>query len=126
MDKPIIPFRLLDRSGRSLIWVKVNDKRANTVKAYYESDECRIVVCPRPDGPGQRQDNISRPCHSEGHDGFFRLKDNVHEWLVNCGMERRYQFEFRYANNDFEPGWHVGFLPEDKDKAMLFKLAWSE
>jgi hypothetical protein len=65
---------------------------------------------------------VSRPCHSEGHDGFFRLKDEVHEWLVNAGLERAYQFEFRYANNSMEPGWHVGFL--DKDQAMLFKLAW--
>lgn len=100
----------------------VNDKRANTVRAFYDSDACRIEVCPRPGGNGQPQDNVSRPCHSEGQDGFFRLKDEVHEWLVNAGLERAYQFEFRYANNSFEPGWHVGFF--DKDKAALFKLAW--
>jgi hypothetical protein len=123
MEEHPRPFRLLDRTGRSLIWVKVNDKRANTVRDFYNGPDCRIVVCPRPDGPYQPQDLI-RPCHKEGMDGFFRLKDEVHDWLVDTGLERRYQFEFRYANDDMEPGWHVGFLPEDRDMAALFKLAW--
>lgn len=123
MEERPRPFRVLDRTGRSLVWVMINDKRANTVRSFYESSECRIVVCPRIRGDCSPQD-LMRPCHKEGHDGFFRLKDEVHEWLVNCSMERRYQFEFRYANDSMEPGWHVGFLPEDSDKAALFKLAW--
>lgn len=118
-----LPFRVIDRTGRNLHWVAINDKRANTVKAFYDSKDCRIIVCPRTNGSGSPQDITSRPCHSEGQDGFFRLKDEVHEWLVNAGLERAYQFEFRYANNSFEPNWCVGFL--DKDKAALFKLAWA-
>lgn len=125
-----LPFRVIDRSGRNLHWVLINDKRANTVREFYESEACRIVVCPRVNvkpldglvlhmGP---QDIVSRPCYGEGRDGFFRLKDEVHEWLVNAGLERAYQFEFRYANGSKEPGWYVGFL--DKDQATLFKLAW--
>lgn len=118
-----LPFRVIDPTGRNLHWVAVNDKRANTVKAFYDSPDCRIIVCPRTNGPGSPQDIVTRPCHSEGADGFFRLKDEVHEWLVNAGLERAYQFEFRYANNSMQPNWCVGFL--DKDKAMLFKLAWA-
>jgi hypothetical protein len=116
------PFRVIDPSGRNLHWVLINDQRANTVREFYESDACRIVVCPRRNGEFGTQDLVSRPCFSEGRDGFFRLKDEVHEWLVNAGLERAYQFEFRYANGSMEPGWHVGFL--DKNSAMLFKLAW--
>jgi hypothetical protein len=126
MEELTRPFRLLDRSGRSLVWVMINDKRAHTVREFYHSPECHITVCPRRNGAGSPQDNTSRPCHSEGQDGFFRLKDEVHEWLANCGMERAYQFEFRYANDDREPGWHVGFHEYDKDKAAMFKLAWNK
>lgn len=117
-----LPFRVIDRTGRNLHWVAINDKRANTVREFYNSPECRIIVCPRRNGEGSSQDIVSRPCFSEGHDGFFRLKDEVHEWLVSAGLERAYQFEFRYANNSMDPHWCVGFL--EKNKAALFKLAW--
>ena len=123
METSVEPFRLLDRSGRSLTWVKINDKKFSTSRAAYDSDECRIVMCPRINGDGGSPDIITRPCHSnEGI--FFRLKDEVHEWLTVIGMGCRYQFEFRYANGSMEPGWHVGFLESDNDKAALFKLAW--
>lgn len=124
MDEQIQPFRLLDRSGRSLTWVKINDQKFSVNRADHASEQCRIMMCPRPrpDGP---PDIVSRPCHS--FDGiFFRLKDEVHEWLASIGMDRRYQFEFRYANGSMEPAWHVGFLEEDNDKAALFKLTWTD
>lgn len=123
MDEPTQPFRLLDRTGRSLIWVKVNDKRFSTHQAAYDSAECRIIMCPREDGAGSPPDIVSRPCFSEAGI-FFRLKDEVHDWLAGIGMERRYQFEFRYANGEMEPAWYVGFLEEDRDKAALAKLTW--
>ena len=123
MTNQATPFRLLDPSGRSLVWVKINTDRAHTNQAFYDSDDCRIVLCPRPDGPGSPQD-LSRPCHKEGMHTFFRLRDEVHEWLENVGLGRGYQFEFRYANNELTPGWHVGFMPWNSDIAALFKLAW--
>jgi hypothetical protein len=132
--EPIRPFRLLDPSGRSLIWVKINSKKFHSNLADFNSPECHIRLCPRPDDSEERDGNrprkvgcqspdlITRPCHSQ--DGMhFRLKDEVHDWLEGMGI--RYQFEYRYANNEFEPAWHVGFFQEEKDLAMAFKLAWS-
>lgn len=123
MSSSDTPFRLLDPSGRSLIWVKINSKRAHTEINFYESDECRIILCPRSEGPDWSQD-LHRPCHRESADGFFRLRDEVHEWLEVMGLGSRYQFEFRFANNDPKPGWHVGFYTRDSAIAALFKLTW--
>jgi hypothetical protein len=115
-----VPFRCLDRSGRSLVWVLLHEgKKFHTDRAHYASPACKIELCPRPNGKGQPQDITSRPCHSEGGDGFFRLKDEVHDWLENANTY--YQLDFRY-NDDAVLGWHVGFA--EKDHAMLFKLAW--
>ena len=123
MDVLPQPFRLLDPSGRSLIWIKINDEKYSVSRPDYESDSCRIAMCPRSHGSGSPPDIVTRPCHS--YNGtFFRLKDEVHGWLAGIGMERRYQFEFRYVNGAMTPAWHVGFLEADGDKAALFKLAW--
>lgn len=119
-----IPFRLLDPSGRTLVWVRINGLEAHHTNAFYQSDKCRIVAAPRIGGPGTPQDN-SRPCFRAGTDFLaFRLRDEVHEWLEELGFGRKYQFEFRYANGSREPGWYVGFLPCDTNIAALFKLAW--
>jgi len=117
-------FQLLDPSGRNLIWIKfLAGVSWHTLQTAYDSDECKIVFCPRP-SKDQVPDITSRPCHSEGNN-FFRLKEEIHTSLLEMlGGEPRYQLEFRYANNEPEPGWHVGFLEKDKDKAMLFKLTW--
>ena len=117
-----LPFRVIDRTSRNLFWVMINDNRANTDKEFYNSHECHIIVCPRPDGPGQPQDIISRPCFNDGKNRYFRLKDEVHSWLLNAGLERAYQFEYRYTESGIL-GWYVGFL--DKAQAALFKLAWA-
>jgi hypothetical protein len=118
------PFRLLDPSGRDLVWVEINDIRAHSDQAFYNGPDCRIVICPRPENFGP-QDIVSRPCFKGSREGFFRLRDEVHEWLVETfAGESRYQLEFRYAQGAKEPQWCVGFLPQDKDRAALFKLTW--
>lgn len=122
MEVSVQPFRLLDPSGRSLTWVKINSQEFSSSRTKYDSEDCRIVMCPR-ERPSSPPDIVTRPCHSD-NGNVFRLKDEIHQWLADINMERRYQFEFRYANGSMEPGWHVGFLESDNDKAALFKLAW--
>ena len=117
------PFRLLDPSGRTLVWVLINKGTDFHSKVdAYESDACKIILSPRPGGPGTPQDIVSRPCYAMGSNGFFRLKDDMHEWFET--LDLNYQLEYRYVG--LQDGWYVGFLPENKDKAALFKLTWHD
>lgn len=113
------PCRQLDRTGRSLVWVLLlKGVSFHTHKDVYDSEACKIVLCPRPDGPGQPQITTERPCFKEAS-GFFQLKDDVHEWMEAAGSY--YQLEYRYVNG--VNGWYVGFAKESE--AMMFKLAWA-
>lgn len=127
------PFRLLDPSGRSLIWVKFHSKRVSFIQSSFDSPNCLLRLCPRPDDSvelignrpkrsgSQTPDLISRPCFSDAS-VYFRLRDDVHQWLEDHHIP--YQIELRYANGDNEPGWHLGFLPNQADLAVMFKLTW--
>lgn len=76
-------------------------------------------MCPT-EGQGQPQDSVTRPCHSE-NSRYFRLKDDLHNWLDE--RVSNYQLEFRYHENKI--GWFVGFHPDEKPMAVLFKLSFA-
>lgn len=122
MDRKRFYIDETDPLGEKLVWVRLRQVPVDTQELF--DNRHTSIIHTISNGLMSSWKTCNRPWRwIELHNAKFVLREDVHLWLKEKGLEWRYQIaQHHYTHSS--PGWHVGFHRDDSDVSILFKLTW--